>query len=139
MLNLDTHILVRALNGELRPSERSLLARDKWSPSAIVIAEVAQLVQLGRVDIDLNDREVVRTMNRVQGWPIDLAVAIASNRLDFRAIRRTSSLPRPVSCTTCRSSGGLRDQTAPSGVRVSSRWTGSPDISCALERLAVND
>ncbi len=84
MLNLDTHILVRALNGELRPSERSLLARDKWSPSAIVIAEVAQLVQLGRVDIDLNDREVVRTMNRVQGWPIDLAVAIASNRLDFQ-------------------------------------------------------
>ena len=43
-----------------------------------------QLVQLGRVDIDLNDREVVRTMNRVQGWPIDLAVAIASNRLDFQ-------------------------------------------------------
>ncbi len=84
MLNLDTHILVRALNGELRPSERSLLARDKWSVSAIVLWELAQLVQLGRMDIDLIDREVMRTMIRVQVWPIDLAVAIASNRLDFQ-------------------------------------------------------
>ena len=84
MLNLDTHILVRALAGELRPSEQTLLKRNRWSVSAIVLWELAKLVQLGRVDIDLNDREVVRALNRVQVWPIDLAVAVTSTRLDFK-------------------------------------------------------
>ena len=84
MLNLDTHILLRALSDELRPSERTLLTENRWSISAIVLWELAKLVQLGRVDIDLDDREVVRTLNRVQVWPIDLAVAIVSTRLDFR-------------------------------------------------------
>ena len=36
MLNLDTHILVFALCGELRARERELLERDRWSISAIV-------------------------------------------------------------------------------------------------------
>ena len=84
MLNLDTHILVRAVVNELRPSEHSLLTRNRWSVSAIVLWELAKLVQLGRVDIDLNDREVVRVLNRVQVWPIDLAVAVTSTHLDFR-------------------------------------------------------
>ena len=84
MLNLDTHILVRALAGELRPSERSLLTRNRWSVSAIVLWELAKLVQLGRVELDLADREAIRVLNRVQIWPIDLAVAIASTRLDFK-------------------------------------------------------
>lgn len=39
MLNLDTHILVFALNGNLRPSEQTLLARHRWSVSAIVLWE----------------------------------------------------------------------------------------------------
>ena len=64
MLNLDTHILILAVGGELRPSERTLLARSRWSVSAIVLWELAKLVQLGQVDIDL-------------------AVACASTRLDF--------------------------------------------------------
>ena len=84
MLNLDTHILVRALSGELRPSERTLLTRNRWSVSAIVLSELAKLVQLDRVKLDLADREVIRTLNRVRIWPIDLAVAITSSRLDFK-------------------------------------------------------
>ncbi len=43
----------------------------------------ARLVQLGRLDINLDDREVVRILSRLQVWPIDLAVARASTRLDF--------------------------------------------------------
>ena len=31
MINLDTHILIFALSGELRPGERNLLARSRWS------------------------------------------------------------------------------------------------------------
>ena len=83
MLNLDTYILIFALGGELRPAEQSLLARSRWSISSIVLWELAKLVQLGRLDMDLDDREVVRTLSRLHVWPIDLAVASASTRLDF--------------------------------------------------------
>ncbi len=83
MLNLDTHILVFALNGELRPSEQALLARNRWSVAAIVLWELAKLVDLGRVDMDLDDRDISRVLNRIHVWPLDLAVARASTRLDF--------------------------------------------------------
>ena len=42
MINLDTHILIFALSGELRPDER--LARSRWSVSSIVLWELAKLV-----------------------------------------------------------------------------------------------
>ena len=85
MLNLDTHILVLAVSGELWPNEKSILTRNRWSVSAIVLWELAKLVQLGRLDIDLDDPEVFRTLNRVQVWPIDLPIALASTRLDFKS------------------------------------------------------
>ena len=85
MVNLDTHILIFALSGELRPDERNLLARSRWSVSSIVLWELAKLVQLGRVELDLDDREVLRVLSRVHVWPIDLAVVLASTRLDFRS------------------------------------------------------
>ena len=83
MVNLDTHILIFALGGELRPQERSLLSASRWSVSAIVLWEMAKLIQLGRLDMSLDDREVVRILSRLHVWPIDLAVARASTRLDF--------------------------------------------------------
>ncbi len=84
MVNLDTHILVFALSGELKPDERRVLAGNRWSVSSIVLWELAKLVQVGRVELDLDDREVLRTLGRIHVWPIDLAVAVASTRLDFR-------------------------------------------------------
>ena len=84
MLNLDTHMLVFAFSNELRAAERRLLAESSWSISSIVLWELAKLVQLGRVDIDLDDREVVRFLSRIRVWPIDMAVARASTRLDFK-------------------------------------------------------
>ena len=53
--------------------------------SSIVLWELAKLVQLGRVELDLDDREVLRALSRIHVWPIDLAVAVASTRLDFRS------------------------------------------------------
>jgi PIN domain nuclease of toxin-antitoxin system len=85
MLNLDTHILIFAITGALRPSEQELLSRDRWSMSSIVLWELATLAQLGRVDIDLDDREVIGALNRIHVWPIDLVVAKASTHLDFEA------------------------------------------------------
>lgn len=83
MLNLDTNILVFALTGQLKQGEQDLLARSRWSVSAIVLWELAKLVQFGRLDLDLDDREVVRVLSRLHVWPLDVTVARASNRLDF--------------------------------------------------------
>ncbi len=84
MLNLDTHILIFALQGSLRAGEQALLERRRWSVSAIVLWELAKLVQIGRVEVDLDNRTVRRALHRLHVWPIDLAVARASTRMDFR-------------------------------------------------------
>jgi len=55
MLNLDTHILLHAVSGVLKPSERKLLSTERWSISPIVLWEVAKLAQLGRIAMDLQD------------------------------------------------------------------------------------
>ena len=68
MLNLDTHILVHALAGDLRKGERKLLAENNWGISAIVLWELAKLVQLGRLDLDLEDREVRSALNQLHVW-----------------------------------------------------------------------
>ena len=60
-----------------------MLAESSWSISSIVLWELAKLVQLGRLDMDLDDREVVRVLSRLHVWPIGLAVARASTHLDF--------------------------------------------------------
>ena len=84
MLNLDTHMVVHALAGSVTPRERRILSADSWSISAIVLWELSKLVQLGRVQVDLDSPELVRALSSLHTWPIDLAVARASTRLDFR-------------------------------------------------------
>ncbi len=84
MINLDTHILVFALAGELRTQERKLLRDHAWGISGIVMWELAKLVQLGRLRLDLDDRGVRRTLALVYTWPIDLEVAQQSTQLDFK-------------------------------------------------------
>ena len=83
MLNLDTHILLFALNGSLTPAERKLLASEPWGISAIVLWEVAKLTQLGRIAVDVRSAEFARIFGRVQVWPLDLAVCVKSTELDF--------------------------------------------------------
>ena len=83
MINLDTHILIFALAGSLKARERAALAENNWSISAIVLWELAKLVELGRLDLDLDDPEVVRTLSRLHVWPLDLAIAKQSTRLDI--------------------------------------------------------
>ncbi len=84
MLNLDTHVLVNALQGNLRPAERGLLTKDKWGVAAIVFWELAKLQQLGRVEIDLDDPDVLAVLETIHVWPLDLEVALTSTRLDFQ-------------------------------------------------------
>ena len=84
MLNLDTHFLVFAVAGGLSGQERALLSANRWSISAIVLWELARLVQLGRLSMDLDDRDVRRVLSQLHVWPIDLEVARTSVSLDFR-------------------------------------------------------
>jgi PIN domain nuclease of toxin-antitoxin system len=84
VLNLDTHILIHALKGDVRPRERDLLARQPWSVAAIVLWELAKLSQLGRITLDLDDPDVGNALLGLHVWPLDLSVARASTRLDFR-------------------------------------------------------
>ena len=85
MLNLDTHMLVRGLGDDVTPRERKLLRSEPWSISAIVLWELAKLVQLRRLSMDLRSTEVRRALAAIHLWPIDLDVARASTALDFRS------------------------------------------------------
>jgi PIN domain nuclease of toxin-antitoxin system len=84
VISLDTHLLVFALTGEVTDRERRLLSGNSWSVCAIVFWELAKLVQLGRIEVDLDDAEVVRTLSGLHVWPLDLEVCLQSTRLDFR-------------------------------------------------------
>ena len=83
MLNLDTHILIHALEGNLTPAEHRLLAAEPWGISAITLWEIAKLRQLGRIAIDTGSPEFSRVFARVHVWPLDIAVCQASTELDF--------------------------------------------------------
>jgi PIN domain nuclease of toxin-antitoxin system len=83
VVSLDTHVLVFALAGKLTAAERRVLTSETWSISAIVLWEVAKLVQLGRLELDLDDADTVRTLSALHVWPIDLAVSVESTRLDY--------------------------------------------------------
>ncbi len=84
MLNLDTHVLIHALRGDLKSRERALLSDHPWGIAAIVLWELAKLAQLGRVDIDLEDPEIESALASLHVWPLDLSVARTSVHLDFR-------------------------------------------------------
>jgi len=85
MLNLDTHVLVHALAGRLTQEERTLLSEDAWSISGIVLWELSKLVQIGRIEMELDDVDVVRTLSKVHTWPLTLDVCRAIHDLDFRS------------------------------------------------------
>ncbi len=74
---------VHALAGSPTPRERRLLSKSPWSVSAIVLWELAKLVQLGRLALDLDAPEVTDALSHVHVWPLDLATARMSTRLDF--------------------------------------------------------
>ena len=84
MLNLDTHILLHALAGNLTATENNLLAGDTWGISDIVIWEISKLAQLRRIRIHLNDPVLTRLLSTIQIWPISLEICRQIGNLDFR-------------------------------------------------------
>lgn len=84
MLNLDTHIFLYAVTAQLTSAESKLLRGEQWSISAICLWEISKLSQLGRIEVDLDDPQVVRTLRSVRVWPITVEIAKQSTRLDIR-------------------------------------------------------
>lgn len=85
MLNLDTHVLIHAMTGEVTAREGRILRTARWGISAIVLWELAKLAQLGRIELDLDDSELDRFLANIHVWPLTLDVVRALRRLDFRS------------------------------------------------------
>lgn len=85
MLNLDTHILIHALAGDLSRSEQKLLRGDAWAISAAVLWELSKLKALGRVEFEFDSIEFGRILGQVEVLPITLPICRQSTNLDFEA------------------------------------------------------
>ena len=83
MLNLDTHILVAALADELTARERVLVRNERLAVSDIVLWELAKLVQLGRLVLDMDSVAFRRSLRHLTIIPITIQIARKSTELDF--------------------------------------------------------
>jgi PIN domain nuclease of toxin-antitoxin system len=85
MLNLDTHMLIYAMSGDLSSAERKVLRRDRWAISAIVLWELSKLQSLGRVTVEFDSIEFSRVLGQVEVLPLSLEICRKSTELDFRS------------------------------------------------------
>lgn len=86
MLNLDTHILIHALDGSLTPVEMKILSEDSdWGISAIVLWEIEKLYEKGRIQFGLDAPVLTRALARLQIWPITPEICLNLRRLDFNS------------------------------------------------------
>jgi PIN domain nuclease of toxin-antitoxin system len=83
MLNLDTHVVVALLSGDLSKAERHLIANDSLAISDVVLWELAKLVQLRRLELDFEDAGFAAFHRSVTVFPISAEIARQSTRLDF--------------------------------------------------------
>jgi PIN domain nuclease of toxin-antitoxin system len=83
MLNLDTHILISILQGDLSAREQEMVLNNQLAISGVVLWELAKLVQLGRIEMNLDGVEFRQCLNQLSIFPITLEIARASTRLDF--------------------------------------------------------
>ena len=83
MLNLDSHILISILNGDLSPREHELVLKNELIISDVVLWKLAKLIQLGRLDMDLDGAEFRQCLRQVSILPITLEIARTSTQLDF--------------------------------------------------------
>ena len=70
MINLDTHILVRAIEGRLNSQEEAALRDESWCISDIVIWEVWMLGRRGDIRTTVDDPDFNRVLREITIWPI---------------------------------------------------------------------
>ena len=84
MLNLDTHILIFLLAGELTGKEIKVLDSEELAISDMVLWELAKLVELKKLKLDFNSDPFRNLLLNLTIIPISLPIAIASTKLDFK-------------------------------------------------------
>ena len=85
MLNLDTHMAVHVLSGNLSKEEADLVSVEPLAISAIVLWELAKLVQLKRLKLDFDSPEFQNFSRQVTVIPISLEIARKSTQLDIHS------------------------------------------------------
>jgi PIN domain nuclease of toxin-antitoxin system len=86
MLNLDTHIVIHAVDGSLTETELAALNDDAgWGISAIVLWEITKLHEKGRIRFGLDAPQMARAIARLHIWPITSEICLNLRRLDFRS------------------------------------------------------
>src|SRR5687768_8537404 len=85
MLNLDTHIVVSLLSGDLTDRESELVTNDSLAISDIVLWELAKLVQLKRLVLDMDSVAFRRSLRHFTVLPITIQIARQSTNLDFKS------------------------------------------------------
>ncbi|HET7737588.1 MAG TPA: PIN domain-containing protein [Tepidiformaceae bacterium] len=85
MINLDTHMLVDAIEGLLTPAEHNALEPESWCISAIVLWEIEMLSRARRIRLSLESPALANVLDQVQIIAIDSNIARAIRRLDFRS------------------------------------------------------
>lgn len=83
MLNLDTHILISLLVDDLSDKERDCVLRQKLAISDIVLWEIAKLIDLGRIHLNIEAEEFRLAVRYLIVIPINIEIARASTELDF--------------------------------------------------------
>ena len=85
MLNLDTHILIGFIRGELLPREKKIIEKnqDQLVISDIVLWEIAKLHSRKKIDLDVNAPEFKQLVSHLKVLPISAEIAAASVNLDF--------------------------------------------------------
>ena len=86
MLNLDTHILIHALDGSLTQREKRVLKNDtEWGISAIVLWEIEKLYEKKRIRFGLDSLELAEALGHIHVWPISPEVCLNMRKLDFES------------------------------------------------------
>ncbi len=75
MLNLDTNILIEGLSGGLTKREFALLENEDIAISDIVLWEIAKLIQLKRIVLDVESSAFRRLLTQLTVYPITLEPA----------------------------------------------------------------
>ena len=83
MLNLDTHMIVFLLSGELTQKELTILESEDLAISDIVLWELSKLVELSRLEMDFASDVFHSLLLNLTVYPITLAIAATSAKLDF--------------------------------------------------------
>jgi PIN domain nuclease of toxin-antitoxin system len=83
VINLDTHIVLFALAGELSRRERHLLATEMSGISGIVLWEIAKLYDKGKINVSVASPGLRRFVDRLVIWGVDYEVCLKLPELDF--------------------------------------------------------